>query len=156
MSSKTKPLVLIASPALAQANNGNWHTAWRWSRMLRADCRTGILPVWNGEPCDALIALHARRSAASIDAFARAHPQRPLVVVLTGTDLYRDITIDPSAQRSLRQATHLVVLQDQGIDELPMVLRSKCSVIYQSAPKLKPMPPSARVLHVVSVGHLRD
>ena len=148
--------MLIASPALAQANNGNWHTAWRWSHMLRVDCRTGILPVWDGEPCDALIALHARRSAASIDAFALTHPQRPLVVVLTGTDLYRDIATDPSAQRSLQQATHLVVLQDQGVDELPMVLRGKCSVIYQSAPKLLPVPASPRVLRVVSVGHLRD
>ncbi|KNZ32536.1 MAG: hypothetical protein AD742_11510 [Methylibium sp. NZG] len=156
MSSKTRPRVLIASPALAAANNGNWHTAWRWSRMLADDCRTGILDAWRGEPCELLIALHARRSAASIDAFARAHPNRPLVVVLTGTDLYRDIHADASAQRSLRQATHLVVLQDQGVDELPAALRPKCSVIYQSATRLQPVPAPRRVLHVVSVGHLRD
>ena len=124
--------------------------------MLHADCRTGILDAWRGEPCDVLIALHARRSAASIDAFARAHPQRPLVVVLTGTDLYRDITVDASAQRSLAQATHLVVLQDQGVQQLPAALRGKCSVIYQSAPRLQPVPPPQRMLHVVSVGHLRD
>ncbi len=156
MSSKTKPQVLIVSPALAQANNGNWHTAWRRSRMLRADCRTGICDVWRDEPCDVLIALHARRSATSIDAFARAFPRKPLVVVLTGTDLYRDIATDISAQRSLQQATHLVVLQDQGVDELPVALRSKCSVIYQSAPRLQPVPPPQRVMRVVSVGHLRD
>ena len=113
--------------------------------MLHADCRTGILDAWRGEPCDVLIALHARRSAASIDAFARAHPQRPLVVVLTGTDLYRDITVDASAQRSLQQATHLVVLQDQGVQELPTALRGKCSVIYQSAPRLQPVPPPRKV-----------
>ena len=148
--------MLIVSPALAQANNGNWHTASRWARMLGSDCRTGISGAWQGEPCELLIALHARRSAASIDAFARAHPGRPLVVVLTGTDLYRDIRSDASAQRSLQQATHLVVLQDQGVDELPAALRGKCSVIYQSAPRLKPLPPPKRVLRVVSVGHLRD
>jgi putative glycosyltransferase (TIGR04348 family) len=156
MSSKTKPQVLIVSPALAQANNGNWHTAWRWSRMLGGHCRTGISAVWGGQPCDALIALHARRSAASIDAFARAFPGKPLIVVLTGTDLYRDIATDASAQRSLQQATHLVVLQDQGVDELPAALRAKCSVIYQSAPRLRPVAVPQRVLHVVSVGHLRD
>jgi putative glycosyltransferase (TIGR04348 family) len=156
MSSKTKPQVLIVSPALAQANNGNWHTAWRWSRMLQGHCRTGISDAWRGEPCDALIALHARRSAASIDAFARAFAHKPLVVVLTGTDLYRDIRSDPLAQRSLQQATHLVVLQDQGVNELPAALRGKCSVIYQSAPRLKPVPAPLRVLHVLSVGHLRD
>ncbi len=156
MSSKTRPRVVIVSPALAQANNGNWHTASRWSRMLGSDCRIGILDAWRGEPCDLLIALHARRSAASVDAVARAHPHKPLVLVLTGTDLYRDIHSDTSAQRSLQQATHLVVLQGQGVDELPVALRAKCSVIHQSAPRLRPVAPPQRVLHVVSVGHLRD
>lgn len=147
---------MIVSPALAQANNGNWHTAWRWSRMLRADCRTGISNEWAGQPCDVLIALHARRSAASIDAFARAFPRKPLVVVLTGTDLYRDIGTDSSAQRSLQQASHLVVLQEQGVNALPAACRGKCWVIYQSAPRLRPMPAPPRVLRVVNVGHLRD
>jgi len=156
MSSKPRPLVQIVSPALADANNGNWHTAWRWSRMLQKHCRTGIAREWRGQPCDALIALHARRSAASIDAFARTHPQRALIVVLTGTDLYRDIRSDALAQRSLQQATHLVVLQDQGVAELPPALRAKCVVIYQSAPRLRPVAPPKRVLRVVSVGHLRD
>ena len=81
---------------------------------------------------------------------------RPLVVVLTGTDLYRDIRVDASAQRSLQQATHLVVLQEQGLLELEPALRAKCSVIYQSAPKLAAVDPPRRVLRVVNVGHLRD
>ena len=156
MSSKIRPLISIVSPALAAANNGNWHTAWRWSRMLEANCRTEISPQWSGADCAALIALHARRSAPSIDAFARAHPDRPLIVVLTGTDLYRDIRSDPSAQRSLEQATQLVVLQDQGPEELRAELRAKCCVIYQSAPRLKGSPAPKRVLRVVQVAHLRD
>ena len=156
MSSKIRPLISIVSPALAAANNGNWHTALRWSRMLAGNCRTAISTEWNGQDIAVLIALHARRSAASIDAFARAHPQRPLIVVLTGTDLYRDIRSDASAQRSLQQATHLVVLQDQGPDELRPELRAKCRVIYQSAPRLKAGPPPKRVLRVVQVAHLRD
>jgi putative glycosyltransferase (TIGR04348 family) len=156
MSSKSLPSVLIVSPALAEANNGNWHTALRWSRMLRGDCRTAIAPGWQGEDRDALIALHARRSAASIDAFARAWPGRPLIVVLTGTDLYRDILVDASAQRSLQQATRLVVLQDQGVQQLSSALREKCTVIYQSARPLRPVPPPRRLLRAVQVGHLRD
>jgi len=147
---------LIVSPALAQANNGNWHTASRWARLLQNHCRTGIVQTWRGEPCELLIALHARRSAASIAAYAEAHPDRPCVVVLTGTDLYRDIRSDADAQRSLRLATQLVVLQDQGLDELPPELRHKCHVIYQSAPALAAVLPPPRVLRVVSVGHLRD
>ncbi len=86
----------------------------------------------------------------------QAHPDRPLVVVLTGTDLYRDIRTDASAQRSLQQATHLVVLQEQGVLELEPALRAKCRVIYQSAPKLAAVDPPRRVLRVVNVGHLRD
>jgi putative glycosyltransferase (TIGR04348 family) len=158
MSSKIRPLISIVSPALAAANNGNWHTAWRWSRMLARNCRTVISTEWSAQAasCAALIALHARRSAASIEAFARAHPRRPLIVVLTGTDLYRDIRTDSVAQRSLQLASHLVVLQDQGVDELAAPLRAKCSVIYQSAPRLRDGPLPKRVLRVVQVAHLRD
>jgi putative glycosyltransferase (TIGR04348 family) len=147
---------MIVSPALASANNGNWHTAARWSRMLRGHCRTGIAKQWQGEPCEVLIALHARRSAASIEAFARVHPESPLIVVLTGTDLYRDIRTDAAARRSLQLATHLVVLQDQGLQELEPALRAKCRVIYQSAPRLRPTLPPKRVLRVLQVAHLRD
>ena len=117
------PSILIVSPALAAANNGNWHTASRWARMLAGHCRIGIAGEWRGEPCDLMVALHARRSAASIDAYARARPRRPLVVVLTGTDLYRDIRTDPRARRSLELASHLVALQDRGPLELAAQLR---------------------------------
>ena len=155
-SNAAKPRVLIVSPALASANNGNWQTASRWARMLRQNCRTGIALAWHAEPCDVLIALHARRSAGSVEAFALAHPDRPCILVLTGTDLYRDIRTDAAAQASLRHATHLVVLQEQGMHELPAALRHKASVIYQSARALKPVPMPTQRLRVISVGHLRD
>ena len=61
-----KPSICIISPAEASANNGNWQTAWRWSRMLAAHYGTGILQAWHGEPFDVLLALHARRSAPAI------------------------------------------------------------------------------------------
>ena len=49
-----------------------------------------------------MLALHARRSAASIAAWAaRRTAASGLAVVLTGTDLYRDIPTDAAAQRSL-------------------------------------------------------
>lgn len=105
-----------------------------------------------------LIALHARRSAPSIAAFAEACPGRPLVVVLTGTDLYRDIRSDESARRSLDLATHLVVLQEEGLAELPAPHRAKCRVIYQSSPTPKAHAPTTRARHsfdVVTVGHMR-
>jgi putative glycosyltransferase (TIGR04348 family) len=161
MSSKLNlPFVLIVSPALAKANNGNWQTASRWAQMLGSGpgerYRTDIQTAWQGEPCDLLIALHAKRSAASIAAFVAAHPTRPCILVLTGTDLYRDIQTDAAAQASLQLATHLVVLQEQGLHELPHQLQKKVTVIYQSAEALKPVPPPADRLRVISVGHLRD
>lgn len=152
--------IVIVSPALANANNGNWQTARRWARFLASGYRVTLAEQWDGASCDALIALHARRSAASIAAFANASPCKPLIVVLTGTDLYRDIRTDTSAQRSLQLATQLVVLQPAGLQELDLNLRGKTQVIYQSAPTLKAISlerkHNARYFDVVMVGHLRD
>jgi putative glycosyltransferase (TIGR04348 family) len=103
-----------------------------------------------------LLALHARRSAASIAAWAQAHPDRPLVVALTGTDLYRDIATDADAQRSLQLASRLIVLQDQGVQALPEAVRSKARVVFQSTTLRQTLPKTPRHLRVVVVGHLRD
>jgi len=116
------------------------------------------LQNWNGADIGsvAMIALHARRSAPSIHAWAAQHPGKPLIVVLTGTDLYRDIHTDPDAQRSLALATHLVVLQEAGLATLPKDLQHKAHVIFQSAPRLKPVVKSPQHFRAVMVGHLRD
>ncbi len=150
----------IISPALRQANNGNWQTAWRWSRFLRPTYEVSLGTDWSpadhpGEPPACMIALHARRSADAIARFAQACPDSPLVLVLTGTDLYRDIRTDACARRSLDLASHLVVLQDEGSAELAPQHRAKCRVIYQSAPALKPGAPNQRTFDVVLVGHMR-
>lgn len=158
-----QPRIVIISPALATANNGNWQTAQRWARMLRQHFQVRIAAIWDGKHCDAMIALHARRSAESITAFAAAQQESPLVVVLTGTDLYRDIQTDPNAQRSLQLATQLVVLQASGLQELTTGLRTKTQVIYQSTRTLKAIMPATsatspprRHLHITMIGHLRD
>lgn len=102
-----------------------------------------------------LVALHARRSARALARFAQQYPDRPRVLVLTGTDLYRDIHFDPQARQSLDSATRLVVLQPSGLLELDPVHRRKCDVIYQSAPLLKPRVPVRRFFDLVLVGHMR-
>ncbi|WP_454737990.1 selenoneine biosynthesis selenosugar synthase SenB [Cupriavidus necator] len=155
-----KATVAIISPALRKANNGNWQTASRWSRFLRAGYDVLLAEEWpsdgeRGALPDCMIALHARRSADSIARFAAACPDRPLVAVLTGTDLYRDIHCDESARRSLDLATHLVVLQDQGPAELAPRHRAKCRVIYQSAPAGAPGTPGGVTFDIVLVGHMR-
>ena len=124
--------------------------------MFSKDCRTGISDHFGGQRCDLLIALHARRSAVNIAELSNLHRSRPLIDVLTGTDPYRDIDHDPQAQQSLRLATHLGALQDQGPLALHASLRHKCSKIHRLAPPPTPLPPVPRVLCVVLVVHLRD
>jgi putative glycosyltransferase (TIGR04348 family) len=154
-----RPHILIVSPASARENNGNWQTASRWQRHLAAAgrCRVTLGYEWEaGQPApDLLIALHARRSAAALAAFARAHPDRPSVLVLTGTDVYRDIHHDAAAQASLVHASSLAVLQPRAIDELPPAARAKARVIYQSAPRLRPARPRADSRDIAMIGHLR-
>ena len=156
MASKAGPVIRIVTPGTRRANNGNWRTAERWSKMLRTRFRVVVQSTWDGEPADALIALHARRSAAAVQRFRAAHPDRPLAVVLTGTDLYRDLPESVEAQRSLSLADRLVVLQPEAKKMLDAGLRRKCSVIFQSAERLRPRPKPAGELCCVAVGHLRD
>ncbi|HEV7913715.1 MAG TPA: selenoneine biosynthesis selenosugar synthase SenB [Albitalea sp.] len=151
-----KPRVVIVSPALAAANNGNWHTAARWQSFLAAVAKVDIALDWNGEPAQALIALHARRSAPAIARFHAAHPQRPLALVMTGTDLYRDIDTDEAARHSMQCASHLVVLQDEALHRLPAAHRHKARAIVQSASRLLRRDKSIRSVDLVAVGHLRD
>jgi putative glycosyltransferase (TIGR04348 family) len=111
---------------------------------------------YDGKPCDVLIALHARRSADSIRGFHELHPELPLIVVLTGTDIYRDIRRDLNAQRSLEMASRLVVLQKMALREIPKPLRRKTRVIYQSAEPIRGRRPRASgIFDVCVVGHLR-
>lgn len=151
------PTLCLVTPALADANNGNWQTAQRWAHMLSASFQVRISPAWpDGHDADVMLALHARRSAPSVAAWASAHPERPLVLALTGTDLYKDIDHDADAQRSLELAHHLIVLQAQGLQALPVHLRHKAHIIYQSSTPLPAVDKTHAHLRVVMVGHLRD
>ena len=106
--------------------------------------------------CDVLVALHARRSYASIVRFRHKHPELPLILALTGTDLYGDIHTDVSAQESLEMADRFILLQPAGIAELSDHLRHKVWVIYQSitAPPGQFVPKKS-VFELCVLGHLR-
>jgi putative glycosyltransferase (TIGR04348 family) len=124
----------LVTPAPLRFNNGNKITALRWARIFRAlGHRVKVSQQYDGKPCDVLIALHARRSYDSIRRFYKLYPERPLIVVLTGTDLYRDIRSHRSAQQSLEVATRIVALQKMGLAELSETVHPKTRVIYQSA-----------------------
>jgi putative glycosyltransferase (TIGR04348 family) len=151
--------VVIVSPALADANNGNWQTARRWQQMLGAHHSARITRAWPDDSAtsdDVMLALHARRSAPAIAAWAAQRGSQGLAVVLTGTDLYRDIATDAAAQHSLALAQRLVVLQDLGQQALPEAVRGKTRVIFQSTTARATLPKTPRHMRAVVVGHLRE
>ena len=156
------PRVRIVSPSPSAANNGNWHTAARWQRFLASVAHVEIVGVDGDDGDDAedahaelLIALHARRSAAPIARWRERSADAPLVLVLTGTDLYRDLDVDAGARHSLECASRIVVLQEAALARLDAASRAKAVVIVQSASALhaRRVPGDA---DLVAVGHLRD
>ncbi|TAM58904.1 TIGR04348 family glycosyltransferase [bacterium] len=150
--------IVIISPARLGALNGNAVTARRWARILRSlGHRVRLQTRYDGGPCDVLVALHARRSAFSAARFRRLYPQRPLIVALTGTDLYHDIGRSAAARRSLELATRLLLLQPEGIRELPARVRRKARAIIQSAPAAahKPTRRAHDDFRVLVLGNLR-
>ncbi len=149
--------ILVIGPTATGLRGGNRVSALRWARMLRAEGhRVRIAAEYTGQPCDLAIALHARRSHDSIAAYRSAHPTRPLVVVLTGTDLYRDLKSNARARTSLELASHLVVLHPLGAERVPARLRKKVRFIVQSAePLTRPAVGRGRWFDICVAGHLR-
>ena len=159
LSDRNNVNIQLVTPAPLRLNNGNRITALRWAGLLRKlGHRVTIAQSYDDRrSCDALIALHARRSADSIDRFHKLHPDSPLIVVLTGTDLYRDIRRDRKAKQSLELATRLVVLQRFALRELAWRFHAKTEVIYQSAKPFKANRiTNAGKFKVCLIAHLRE
>lgn len=149
--------ITIVTPAGANSRHGNRNTAVRWSVLLRSlGHQVSVQVAWNGSDVGTMIALHARRSHDSIRRFSVACPDKPLILALTGTDVYRDIHVDSNAQQSMSLATRMIVLQESALKELTPTLRRKTSVIYQSAPVIPRTPPLKSCFEILVSGHLRE
>ena len=147
----------IVSPSAATRRTGNVHTAQRYAGFFRsAGHRVRLLSSWNGEPLDVLVALHARKSAGAVLAFAKAHPERPIILVLTGTDVYRDLARSKRAQRALELATRIITLQPDALSRIPRRFHAKVTSIVQSA-ALPPLgaPQRGNTVQFCVLGHLR-
>lgn len=148
--------IVIITPAAAGTRLGNRRTARRWAAILRAlGHSVAIATAWQRGNHDLMIALHAAKSRAAMLAFRAAHPERPLVLALTGTDLYRDIREDAQAAASLTLADRLVVLQEAALDDIPSALRAKATVIFQSETARGVWQPVRRGVRFCLLGHLR-
>ena len=148
--------VALVCPAPKGSRLGNRITADRWKELLHElGQRAFVASALGRRRYDLLVALHARKSAAAVRESKRRAPAVPVVVALTGTDLYRDIHQDPSAKRSLELADLLLVLHDGAARELPKALRRKVRVVPQSAPAAPREKADARSFDVAGVCHLR-
>ncbi|WP_416137908.1 selenoneine biosynthesis selenosugar synthase SenB [Halomonas sp. HK25] len=160
--------VALISPAGRGSHAGNRATATRWAGLLRTlGCQVRIVGVEDGaDPCrfagrppDLVMALHAVRSHAAIRACRHAFPGCPLVVVLTGTDVYRFQHSHPEeCLESLAAADVLVGLHDCLAEDLPSRFLPRLQVVRQSALPLPPRAPRPlqSAFEVLVAGHLRE
>jgi putative glycosyltransferase (TIGR04348 family) len=150
--------ILLITPAPPSSRAGNRTTAVRWRDILVAlGHHVDVSTAYQGEDADLMVALHAWRSAAAVRDFAARHPERPLILAITGTDAYRFIESHrDETLASIRTADELVGLHDLIAEVLPPDQRAKMHVIYQSAEPVGRRVPYTRYFHVSVVGHLRD
>jgi putative glycosyltransferase (TIGR04348 family) len=132
-------------------------TALRWQRFLEElSYSVEVTESWSQGDPNVLIALHAYRSHQSIVQFKKKHPRRPIVLILTGTDLYRDMENHSEVIQSMEMANQLIVLQSSALDSIPPSLRYKAQVIYQSVKVDLTAPISKEDFLVTIIGHLRE
>lgn len=150
--------ILLITPAPPRSRAGNRATAARWAHILRTLGHTVEISVsYTNQTADMMLALHAWRSADSIQLFAERFPHRPLIVAITGTDAYRFIHSHPQPTlQSIRLAHQLVGLHDLINNTLPADQRHKMHVIHQSAEPVAKRNPYKRYFHVSVMGHLRE
>lgn len=132
-------------------------TALRWQGFLEElGYLVEVTESWSGVDAVVLIALHAYRSHQSILQFQKKYPSRPIVLILTGTDLYRDMQSHSEVLKSMEMADQLIVLQSSALDSIPPNLRYKAQVIYQSVELDLPSPIAKEDFLVSIIGHLRE
>jgi putative glycosyltransferase (TIGR04348 family) len=150
--------IVLITPRGPTSRTGNSVAARRWARILRGlGHRVRLAADYDGEPADLMVAVHAWRSARAIADFKARYPDRPLILQLSGTDIYEYAESDPAPTlRSMELADRLVALNDLAWRAVPLRLRPRLCVIHQSAAASSPRRPSRRAVIVSVIGHLRD
>jgi putative glycosyltransferase (TIGR04348 family) len=120
--------------------------------------RVRIAHRYNGAAVDLMIALHAWRSADAIRLFRKRYPDRPLIVGLSGTDIYEYIDRDRTpVLRSLACADRLIALQELARRRVPARFRGKVRIVHQSAlPVRRDRTARTGSFDVAVIGHLRE
>lgn len=145
---------VIVTPAPRGSRSGNRTTALRWAGLLRQrGVQVRVVDTWQGEACDALIAVHAVKTSASVLAAVAAHPDLRVVVLLAGTDVYPSFEPSATTSAALARADALVALQPHTITVLPAALRPRARTIVQSATTVPA--PRAATFRACVLAHLR-
>ena len=144
------------TPAPAGSLHGNRITALRWQSFLKKlGHQVRVSNHWTGKDTDLLIALHAYRSHASIVHFRKIYPNRPIILIMTGTDLYRDMASHSEVLKSMKISDAIVILQSAALAMIPKNLQIKTHVIYQSTKPVKRKALLKKSFLISVIGHLR-
>lgn len=160
--------VAVIAPIRPGATSGNSVTAIRWANQFtELGHQAEVIAFVEGSHVDTLapdadvvVVLHARRCAGAAVAAKAEAPDRPLIVALAGTDLYKDLPNSAEARQALDLADALVVLQEHGLEHLASMNPAwfeKARVVHQSVqPKGLAHHPSEDTFTVVVLSFLRD
>jgi putative glycosyltransferase (TIGR04348 family) len=151
--------IVLITPDGPTKRTGNRVASLRWSRILQGLGHTVRNALrYDGRPADLMVAIHAWRSADAIARFKALYPDRPVVLQLSGTDIYGYLRTDPGPTlRSMALADRLVGLNDLAGKVVPRRLRKRLRIIHQSAERpTRARCPSKRAVVVAVIGHLRD
>lgn len=153
--------ITLITPAPSGSRAGNRATADRWASLLEnAGHRVSVVTEYKGAPCDLFIALHAWRSHDAIQTFRKCWPETPLVLALTGTDIYRHQHEYPLPTRaSMAAADVLIGLHALVSEDIPEEFAGKLLTLYQSANEVRPAAnkvAATETFDVCVIGHLRE
>jgi len=150
--------IRFLAPATHNIRNGNVVTSDRWRTIFEnLGHRVVSGPETAGEACDLLVVFNAYKNREAIREVVKTGNAARIVICLTGTDLYRDLKNDPTAEDVLYRADQLVVLHPLARDELPAGVRDRTMVIYQSAvsPWISPIK-ETESFDICVIAHLRE
>ena len=146
----------VVVPQFTTEQSGNSVTGQRYVHMFRELGHHSTIVTRTRAHSDLAVALNAYRTAAAVTAATAAGSQ--VVVVLTGTDIYRFLRSDPDVVLgTLDRAHRLVGLNDHIGSELEHRHRDRLEIIPEGARRsvLDRRTPTAEFTAVV-VGHLRE
>ena len=132
-------------------------TAERWKAIIkRLGFDVSIVDSYDSGDEDVAIVIHAGRHADSIRRFKKQHPDRRLIVAITGTDVYTPDFDRDDVRMALKLADDIVVLQPRTASDIDPAFRDKVRVIMQSvmAIAITESRPT-NVFEICVIGHLR-